>query len=164
MITDKESQSAAYYNSRPRKSVGAGVLIFNQHGELLIVKPNYLDRWLWVGGGVEEDETPLAAAIRECREEIGVTLTGLKLAFVHYLSQKPNGQKEGIQFVFTVPKVDDNFISKLILGEDEIDDAKFVGINKLANYVSAHRASAVRSYVNNATDGMGLYLEDGKLM
>jgi len=165
MTTDKELQSAAYYNSRPRKATGAGILIFNQNDEVLIVKPNYLDRWLWVGGGIEEDEAPMAAAIRECQEEIGVTFkeSELKLAFVHYMSQKPNGQKEGIQFVFVVPPVANDFIETLRLGEDEIEDAKFVAVDDLVNYVSSHRASAVKAYMDNRSKGDGLYFENGRL-
>ncbi len=151
-------EAADYYNSRPTKATGAGVLFFNSMGELLIVKPNYLDRWLWPGGGIETNETPLAAAMRESEEEIGVKPDGLKLAFVQYRPPKPDGQNESIHFVFVAAIVQDDFVDTLTLQESEIDDAKFVSVAELHNYVSGQRAKAVKTYVENRSDG-GIYIE-----
>ena len=56
------------------------VCIFNSRGEMLIqqrqhTKPSYPDYWdVSVGGGVIAGETPRAAAMRELREELGLTL------------------------------------------------------------------------------------------
>ena len=156
-------QAAEYYNSRPKKAMGAGVLFFNGKDELLIVKPTYLDRWLWPGGGIEENETPLQAAIRESEEEIGITPTDLKLAFVQYRPPKPDGQHESIQFAFVAETVGDDFLAKLILDDKEIADAKFVPVNELERFVSAQRAKAINVYLQNRGRG-GLYIENDSLM
>ncbi|MGM9671174.1 MAG: NUDIX domain-containing protein [Oscillospiraceae bacterium] len=56
------------------------VCLFNARGEMLIqqrqhTKPSYPDYWdVSVGGGVIAGETPRAAAMRELREELGLTL------------------------------------------------------------------------------------------
>ena len=56
------------------------VCLFNTRGEMLIqqrqhTKPSYPDYWdVSVGGGVIAGETPRAAAMRELREELGLTL------------------------------------------------------------------------------------------
>jgi 8-oxo-dGTP diphosphatase len=155
-------QAADYYNSRPRKATGAGVLFFNAKGEMLIVKPTYLDRWLWVGGGIEDNETPLQAAIRESKEEIGINPKGLKLAFVQYRPPKPDGQNELIHFVFAAEAVNDDFLATIKLAHEEIAEAKFVPVSELSRYVSAQRAKAVRVYIQNRNRG-GLYIEGDSL-
>lgn len=47
-----------------------GTMFFEQE-KLLIDKPRKRNTFQMVGGRVEEDETPLEAAIRECHEELG---------------------------------------------------------------------------------------------
>ena len=45
--------------------------MFFKDGRLLIDKPRKRQTFQMIGGGVEEGETPLKAAIRECHEELG---------------------------------------------------------------------------------------------
>lgn len=47
-----------------------GTMFFKDE-KLLIDKPRKRATYQMIGGGVEEGETPLEAAIRECREELG---------------------------------------------------------------------------------------------
>lgn len=47
-----------------------GTMFFNEN-KLLIDKPRKRSTYQMIGGKVEEGETPLQAAIRECREELG---------------------------------------------------------------------------------------------
>ena len=47
-----------------------GTMFFNNE-KVLIDKPRRKATYQMVGGGVEDGETPLEAAIRECREELG---------------------------------------------------------------------------------------------
>jgi 8-oxo-dGTP pyrophosphatase MutT (NUDIX family) len=56
----------------------ASVFIVDERGHLLLHHHRRLDRWLQMGGHVEGDETPSAAALREGREESG--LADLELA------------------------------------------------------------------------------------
>ena len=45
--------------------------MFFQDGKLLIDKPRKRPTYQMIGGRLEDGETPLEAAIRECHEELG---------------------------------------------------------------------------------------------
>lgn len=47
-----------------------GTMFFEDY-KLLIDKPRKRKTYQMIGGGVEEGETPIQAALRECREELG---------------------------------------------------------------------------------------------
>ncbi len=51
---------------------GAHTLPYRPGGELLLVRHEGVDMWVVPGGGVEDGESPRAAARRELREEAGV--------------------------------------------------------------------------------------------
>ncbi|MEW1599367.1 NUDIX hydrolase [Streptomyces sp. NPDC093808] len=56
-------------------TASAAALLFNHDGEVLIVNPTYKDHWNLPGGAVDIDqgENPYDAAVREVREELGIT-------------------------------------------------------------------------------------------
>lgn len=158
-----EASQVAFYNSRPAIRTGSGVLIFNQRGELLIVKPTYRNTWAWPGGGCDPGESPGTAAERECREEIGVC-PPLTPAFVNYVPPQPNGALDVLHFVFLADTVLDSFSADLNLPEDEIEMAKFVPVENLGIWMKEYRVRAIDTYLQNRIDGAFLYLEDGLLV
>jgi ADP-ribose pyrophosphatase YjhB (NUDIX family) len=54
-------------------------LLLIKDGQVLLVKPTYLNGWYFVGGGVKRNETLEQAARREAQEEIGAELGRLEL-------------------------------------------------------------------------------------
>lgn len=64
--------------NRPIRRVGGRVLIVDPDDRLLLVHERLEDgstHWLTPGGGVEGDEDPRAAAVREAIEEVGIAVT-----------------------------------------------------------------------------------------
>ncbi len=63
-----------------RESVGhalllvpsVAVLVWDEHGRLLLVREADTGRWQTIGGAIDPDESPRAAALRETLEEAGV--------------------------------------------------------------------------------------------
>jgi 8-oxo-dGTP pyrophosphatase MutT (NUDIX family) len=56
----------------PRRAFSVAIFA-RQGGEVLLVRHRRLGAWLPVGGEIEPGETPLEAAVRELREETGLT-------------------------------------------------------------------------------------------
>src|SRR3954454_11941199 len=56
----------------PRKRMGAGVLLSDDRGRVLLVEPTYKDYWEIPGGAVEADESPYDAVVRELKEELAL--------------------------------------------------------------------------------------------
>ena len=57
---------------RSRAYAAAGVLFSDNAHRILLVQPTYKDHWDIPGGYVETGETPVQAAAREVREELGI--------------------------------------------------------------------------------------------
>lgn len=61
-------------------------LFSKDHKKMLLMKRKkepYKDCWNGIGGKIEENETEIQAAIRECKEETGIVLSNPKL-FITY--------------------------------------------------------------------------------
>ena len=67
----------------PRK-LGAHAIIFDDEGRVLVLRSRYADLWQFPGGGVDRGEHLDAAVVRECREELGVTVEIEGLTGLHY--------------------------------------------------------------------------------
>jgi 8-oxo-dGTP pyrophosphatase MutT (NUDIX family) len=94
---------------------GIGVIVENYDGTLLLHlrdgnAPVMKNEWCLIGGGLEGGETGEAAALREVKEETGLTLND-----VHFLKEFSfNGSTKGLYYG-TV----DTRVETLILGEGE---------------------------------------------
>ena len=60
-------------------TVGCGILIVNDKGQVLLQKRSDTGDWCIPGGALEPFETYEEAAIREIQEEVGVTVKNLRL-------------------------------------------------------------------------------------
>jgi 8-oxo-dGTP diphosphatase len=66
-------------------TMAGGFALRNAEGRLLLVHQAYGDRvWDFVGGGAESGESPEETAIREAKEEIGLTVAPRGLIGVYF--------------------------------------------------------------------------------
>lgn len=116
-----------YYKTLPKKHVGAGVLFFDAADRLLIVKPSYKDGWSIPGGVIDPDESPLAGAIRETKEEIDLDVKDISLVCVDYVFKE--GEKpESLQFLFYGGILQEDIIQKITIDGEELLEFRFAEI------------------------------------
>lgn len=70
-------------------SMGACTAIFDDEGRILLVRKAYgAQTWTLPGGGLDGDESPMAAAERETLEEAGLEVTVERLIGIYYRPNK----------------------------------------------------------------------------
>lgn len=65
--------------------MGAAVLFTDPAGRVLLVEPTYKDYWEVPGGAVDADESPYDAAMRELKEELGLSVSPGRLLVVDWV-------------------------------------------------------------------------------
>ena len=142
--------------------MGSGALFFNSKDEALIVKPNYKDHWEIPGGVVEKDESPLDTCIRECNEELGLTIKSSEARFlsVDYVSNT-DGKGDRLMFVFFGGMLSDQEISNIKLQEKELSEFRFVTADVAAQLLGDRLKKRVLETMKAVRDGRAIYLQDG---
>jgi 8-oxo-dGTP diphosphatase len=162
MVRFTREQQIEYEERLPKKRISAGVMLWNGNNELLLVKPNYRDRWNLPGGVVDEGEAPKQGAIREVEEELGILInkSDLHLKVVDYKPPQ-DIHIEIVYFVFDGGELDKQVIDAIRIQEAELDDYRFVPVKELGDFGSewlVRRTEFVRNSKGNV-----VYLEGGYL-
>lgn len=81
------------------KKVSCGTIIVNEHGEILLGKVSRVQpvRFDIPKGLLEDGESPLTAAVRECQEEFGLTLNPANLRRIGIVTYN----REKLLYLFT---------------------------------------------------------------
>jgi len=157
-LTDRPSGTSEFYGSLPTKHVGAGCLFCDDLGRVLLVNPLYKDPWEIPGGGVEADESPLAACIREVREELDFELRNARLRSIDYRRPVKGVRSDALRFVFFGGVLSEVDTATFHLQESELSEWRFVREVELDAYVTPVMARRLRASLAS-TDFV--YLEEG---
>jgi 8-oxo-dGTP diphosphatase len=112
-----------YYARLPAAYLSAGALITDPDGRVLLVDPNYRDHWLLPGGGVDDNEPPEAACLRELKEELGFDVPVGPLLVVSWQPGRGERPRPTVSFVFDGGILENP--GRIRLQEDELDGFAF---------------------------------------
>lgn len=98
-------QDMAWHNKLPAKRASS-VLILRDGDHVFMLKDDYKPHWTFPGGVVDPGESPLAAAIRETHEEVGVRVPDEAVRFmsVTYVPEQ-HGFLDRLHFFFLTEAV-----------------------------------------------------------
>lgn len=118
--------------SRPLIMTSAGTIIINNEGKILLQQRTDNLKWGFPGGSLELGESFEEAAIREAKEEVGLTLNELKLFNIYSgkkcYHQYPNGHEiYNAAAVF----ICSDYCGELILDPKETKNAVFFSKEEL---------------------------------
>ena len=159
-MSDKE-----YLKNLPRKRMASGVIILNEAGEILIVKPTYKDHWSVPGGVIDKDESPRDAALREVKEETNLDLKSMRLVCLDYMSPQESGystKDENIQFIFYGGILNQQDLKKIKVPKEEISEYMFVDKKEAINLVGEKLSRRLKPCFEALHSESFVYLEGGK--
>ena len=137
-----------YVGHEPLIGLGATTLVFNEKNELLLNLRSDTNTWGIPGGSMELEETIEETAIRELKEEAGITADELELVTVlsgeEYYFEYPNGDK--MSTVIVLFKVL-NYSGEIKVSDNESKKLAFFSLNNLPNMES--RAKAIVDKILN---------------
>lgn len=148
-----------YYESLPKKRMGAGCLFFNERNEVLLVKPNYKPGWEIPGGVVEQNESPKQCCAREVLEEIGLNRAIGQLLVIDY-SYPCEAKTESLMFVFDGGTLTESDISAIQLQNDELSEFAFYEQAALPETMTETLKARVLAAWQQRTNNRAIYLEN----
>ena len=115
------------------KLTHAGGIVLNENNEIILVL-NKLKYWAFPRGHIEKNENPLDAAIREIKEETGITQLELIKDLGSYTRKRLNENKmmKSQMYLFKTTQTKLNPIDK------QISDLKWVKKEEVINVLTAN--------------------------
>lgn len=139
-----------YVGHEPLIGLGATTLVFNDKKELLLNLRTDTNTWGIPGGLMELYETIEETAVRELKEEAGISADELELVTIlsgkEYYFEYPNGDK--MCTVIVLFKVL-NYTGDIKAADNESKQLRFFSLDNLPNMES--RAKAIIDKINNGS-------------
>jgi 8-oxo-dGTP diphosphatase len=154
------TSSGDYTATLPRKRMGSAVLLRDPLDRILLVEPVYKPYWELPGGAVDADESPYLAAVREAKEELGLSVTPGRLLVVDWVPPRA-GSTEGVMVVYDGGVLDSTTAAEIHLPADELRSWAWstpLQAQERLSPLLARRAAAAQDAVRG---GVTVYLEDG---
>ena len=135
------AERVAFFESLERRVSSAGLALYTSDGRVLVVKAGYKNYWSFPGGIIDAGETPREAAMRETREETGLTVDESTLHFCMIVN-RVSSVAQTYQFIFD-QEVPASLFDEITLDGDEITDFALVSRQEIINGDRRYSASVV---------------------
>ncbi|WP_433422685.1 NUDIX domain-containing protein [Microtetraspora malaysiensis] len=159
MSVSDHDPDLAFIAGLVRVRAAAGALFRDDDGRVLLVRPTYKATWDIPGGALEPDESPLAACVRELREELSIAPEIGPLLCVDWVPPRPPWDG-GLMFVFDGGVLPAEDVADIRLPPDELEGFAFVAAADLDELVPADMARRIRGCLDALGRG-AVYMEDG---
>jgi 8-oxo-dGTP diphosphatase len=150
----------AYYASLPRTRGAAAALLRDDLGRVLLVKPTYKEGWFLPGGVIEAGESPLAACVRECEEELGLVPRLDGLVCVDW--GPPRDGVDAVNIFVFAGTITTAQVAAVRLPPDELSGHVLIAPEKVADLAPPHIARRMEPSLRGIAEGRAIYLEDGR--
>ncbi|MTE16297.1 NUDIX domain-containing protein [Nocardia sp. CT2-14] len=140
--------------------MGAGALFVDERDRVLLVEPTYKPHWELPGGVVEADESPYRGAVREIREELGLSLPLGRLLVVDWVpaGRYPN---DGVMVVYDGGLLDADQVASITLPAEELRSWAWCDTEAAGRLLPGVLARRVAMARRAKIEGVAVYLEDG---
>lgn len=152
--------AADWRNSQPGKRMGAGALIRDAEGRVLLVEPVYKETWELPGGATEADESPAQCASREAREELGLEVKLGRLLTVEWQGPEPD-RTESIMWIYDGGVLDAQTIGQIHLPPDELASYRFCTVDEIRGRMSLRLSRRVEAALDALREDRLVELEWG---
>lgn len=149
-----------YTATLPRKRMGAAALFSDDAGRGLVVEPTYKNYWELPGGGVEADESPHTAVVRELKEELGLAVQPGRLLVTDWVPPRP-GRTEGLMLVFDGGILTPEQTEQIQLPAEELRSWAWCTEQEASERLSELLARRFSAAMRARAEGTVLYLENG---
>ncbi|PJZ71345.1 RNA pyrophosphohydrolase [Leptospira perolatii] len=155
--------------SKPyRKNVG--MVVFNSKGEVLVgARMSFPGSWQFPQGGIDDNEDPSQAALRELYEEVGIQEVKIVSEYPGWISydfpenlqlnkhlQKYKGQMQRWFLIYWDGKEED---TNLEIHEREFEQVKFVPLSECLKTVVSFKRDVYEKVVSEFSPTIQKYLE-----
>ncbi|WP_329174934.1 NUDIX hydrolase [Streptomyces decoyicus] len=144
--------------ARPRMASGA--LFFDEQGRVLMLEPTYKDYREIPGGYVEAGESPLAACVREVREELSISPDIGRLLAVDWAPNPAEGDK--VLYLFDGGVLPAELRGRIQLQAAEIGAYDFHPLDAVADLTIPRLARRIEAAAAARAEGWVAYLEHGR--
>jgi 8-oxo-dGTP diphosphatase len=143
--------------------MGAGALLTDGQGRVMLVEPTYKSYWEIPGGSVEADESPHATVVRELKEELGLSAPVGRLLVADWVPPRPD-RTEGLMLVFDGGVLTPSQTEQIRLPADELRGWAWCTEQQAGERLSELLTRRITAAARARAEGTVVYLENGFLV